>query len=53
MDNPSDSIKVLTANMLAFGISYSSLETTLRIAGLFVAFVYTCLKITQILKNWK
>jgi hypothetical protein len=53
MDDASDSIKVMAANILAFGVSYSSIETTLRIAGLFVAFVYTCLKITQILKNWK
>jgi hypothetical protein len=53
MDDISDSIKVTTANILAFSVSYSSVESALRIAGLLVAFVYTSLKIMQILKNWK
>jgi hypothetical protein len=53
MDQIPDSAKVTMANILAFSVSYSSAESALRIAGLLVAFVYTSLKIIEILKNWK
>jgi hypothetical protein len=53
MGNLQESFKVITANAVALGISFSNLESYLRIAGLAVAFLYTCLKIVQLLKNWK
>ena len=45
MEDLQESVKVISANVLALGISFSNLETYLRLAGLTVAFLYTCLKI--------
>lgn len=53
MEDLQESVKVISANALALGISFSNLETYLRVAGLTVAFLYTCLKIVSLLKNWK
>jgi hypothetical protein len=52
MDHLEELAKVGIINIAAFTLSFSDLEALLRFGGLFVAFVYTCLKIVQLLKNW-
>jgi hypothetical protein len=53
MDNIPDSVKVIGANIVALGASFTSLENGLRLAGLTAAFLYTVLKIAHLMKNWK
>ena len=53
MDNVPDSVKVIAANATALGMSFTSLENGLRLAGLIAAFFYTLLKIIHLIKNWK
>jgi hypothetical protein len=53
MDNVPDSVKVIGANVVALGASFTSLENGLRLAGLTAAFLYTMLKIVHLIKNWK
>jgi hypothetical protein len=53
MDNIPDSVKVMGANAIALGASFTSLENGLRLAGLSAAFLYTILKIAHLIKNWR
>lgn len=53
MDHLEELAKVGIINIAAFTLSFSDLEAALRFGGLFVAFIYTCLKIIQLLKHWK
>ena len=53
MDNVPDSVKVIGANVVALGASFTSLEDGLRLAGLTAALLYTMLKIVHLIKNWK
>jgi hypothetical protein len=53
MDQIPDSVKVIGANAVALGASFTSLENGLRLAGLTAAFLYTILKIVHLIKNWK
>ena len=53
MDQIPDSVKVIGANAVALGASFTSLENGLRLAGLTTAFLYTILKIAHLIKNWK
>lgn len=52
MDHLEELTKVGVINITAFVISLSDVENFLRIGGLAVAFIYTCLKIAQLIKNW-
>lgn len=53
MDQIPDSVKVIGANAVALGASFTSLENGLRLAGLTAAFIYTMLKIVRLIRNWK
>jgi hypothetical protein len=53
MDQIPDSVKVIGANVVALGASFTSLENGLRLAGLSAALLYTILKIVHLIKNWK
>lgn len=52
MDHLLEVSKVGAINIAAFVISMSDAESILRVGGLFLAFVYTGMKITQLLKHW-
>lgn len=52
MEHLEELTKVGVINITAFVISLSDVENFLRIGGLAVAFIYTCLKIVQLIKNW-
>jgi len=52
MDHLEELTKVGVINVTAFIISLSDLESFLRLGGLFFAFIYTVLKIVQLIKNW-
>lgn len=52
MENLEDVAKVGAINVAAFTLSFSGIEEFLRIGGLLVAFIYTCMKIVQLIKNW-
>jgi hypothetical protein len=53
MDQIPDSVKVIGANAVALGASFTSLENGLRLAGLSAALLYTMLKIVHLIKHWK
>jgi hypothetical protein len=53
MDQIPDSVKVIGANVVALGASFTSLENGLRLAGLTAALLYTILKIVHLIRNWK
>lgn len=53
MEHLQEAGKVAGINLAAFVISWSNLDNFFRTAGLIAAFIYTCLKIVQLLKNWK
>lgn len=53
MEHLQEAGKVAAINTAAFVLSLTNLEEFFRTAGLIAAFVYTCLKIIQLLKNWK
>ena len=44
--------KVVSVNTMAFLVSFSDLENSLRLFGLVVASIYTCMKIVQLMRNW-
>lgn len=48
----SEMSKVGAINVAAFVISMSEIESLLRIGGLFLAFIYTLMKIIQLIKHW-
>lgn len=52
MDHIEEIIKVGSVNAAALAISLSNLEGFLRVAGVAAAFVYTCMKIIQLIKHW-
>lgn len=52
MDNIEEMVKVGSVNIAAFALSLSNLEGFLRVAGVAAAFIYTCMKIIQLVKNW-
>jgi hypothetical protein len=52
MNHLEELTKVASINVAAFVISLTDLEGILRVGGLFVAFLYTCLKIIQLIKHW-
>ena len=52
MEHLEELTKVGSINIAAFVLSFSDLESLLRIGGLAAAFLYTCLKIIQLFKNW-
>jgi hypothetical protein len=52
MDHLSEVSKVGAINMAAFVISMSDVEGILRVGGLFLAFIYTLMKIIQLIKHW-
>jgi hypothetical protein len=52
MDHLLEVSKVGAVNIAAFVISMSGAESFLRVGGLFLAFVYTGMKIIQLLKHW-
>jgi len=52
MNHLEELAKVGIINVAAYAISFSDIETFLRIGGLLVAFIYTCLKIIQLIKHW-
>jgi hypothetical protein len=52
MEHFQDIGKVAGANLAALAISCSNLEGFFRVAGLIVAFIYTCLKIWDLLRKW-
>ena len=52
MDHLLEVSKVGAVNLAAFVISMSDVEGILRVGGLFLAFIYTFLKIIQLIKNW-
>jgi hypothetical protein len=53
MEHFQDIGKVAGINLAAIAISWSNLEGFFRIAGLIVAFIYTCLKIWDLLRKWE
>jgi hypothetical protein len=53
MEHFQDIGKVAGVNLAAIAISWTNLEGFFRIAGLIVAFIYTCLKIWDLLRTWK
>ena len=53
MDHLQDAAKVTGVNILAFAVSLSNIEEFLRIGGLALAFVYSALKIYQLIKRWR
>ena len=53
MEHLQEAGKVATVNLAAYVLSWTNLEEFFRTAGLIAAFIYTCLKIVQLLKNWK
>ena len=52
MDHLEELVKVGGVNIAAIAISLTQIETGLRIAGLFLAFLYTLMKIIQLIKYW-
>lgn len=52
MDHLLEVSKVGAINLAAFVISMTQLEDVLRVGGLFLAFIYTLMKIIQLFKNW-
>ena len=52
MEHLEELTKVSAVNITAFALSFSDLENFLRVGGLAVAFIYTFLKIVQLLKHW-
>lgn len=52
MDHIEEMVKVGSINIAALALSLSNLEGFLRLAGLAVAFIYTCMKIAQLAKHW-
>lgn len=52
MNHLEELIKVGSINIAAFIISLSDLEEFLRVGGLFMAFLYTSLKVVQLIRNW-
>ena len=53
MEQLEECAKVMGINIVAFMVSWSSLEQFFRTAGLIAAFVYTCLKIYELIKQLK
>lgn len=53
MEHFQDIGKVASVNLAAFALSWTNLEEFFRLGGLIVAFIYTCLKIWDLLKGWK
>lgn len=51
MDQLEECVKVMSVNIVAFMVSWSTVEEFFRIAGLIAAFVYTCLKIYELIKQ--
>ena len=52
MDHIEEIVKVGSINAAALAISLSNLEGFLRVGGLFLAFIYTLMKIIQLIKHW-
>ena len=52
MNEIPDGVKVIAANAIDLGASFTSLEDGLRLAGLLAAFLYTVLKIIHLIKCW-
>jgi hypothetical protein len=52
MDHLEEIAKVSSVNLAAFAISLSNLEGFLRVAGVAAAFIYTCMKIIQLMRHW-
>ena len=52
MDHLSELSKVGAINIAAFMVSMSDVEGILRVGGLFLAFIYTFMKIVQLIKHW-
>ena len=52
MEHLEDLTKVGAINIAAFIISWTDVENFLRVGGLFVAFIYTLLKIIQLIRHW-
>jgi hypothetical protein len=52
MDHLEELAKVGGVNIAAVAISLTQIETGLRVAGLFLAFVYTLMKIIQLVRFW-
>ncbi len=52
MDHLLEVSKVGAVNMAAFIISMTDIEGILRVGGLFLAFVYTLMKIIQLTNHW-
>ena len=52
MDHLLEVSKVGAVNIAAFVISMSDAESILRVGGLFLALVYTSMKIIQLAKHW-
>jgi len=44
--------KVGAVNVIALGMTLSQVETSLRIAGLLVAMIYTIIKTVHLIKHW-
>jgi len=52
MDHLLEVSKVGAVNIAAFVISMSDAESILRVGGLFLALIYTSMKIIQLAKHW-
>jgi hypothetical protein len=52
MEHLQEMTKVATINIAAFIFSWTNVDSFFRTAGLIVAFIYTCLKIIDVLRKW-